>query len=79
MRKKHLGVLDVEVNGGLAGGEVSVERPAVGRDLVPLHGDDGVDLPGRGVVDGPALVVLEHTERHVVSGGKKGRKQMLRI
>ena len=55
----------------LASGEVAVERPAVGRDLVPLHGDDRVDLPGGRVVDRAPLIVLEHAERHVVAGNRK--------
>ncbi len=66
--EKHvLRILDVQVDGGLAGGEVSVQADAVGGNLVPLHGDDGICLPGRRVPHGAALVVLEDRERHVVS------------
>ena len=61
-----LRVLDVHHDGRLAGGVVAVEADAIARELVPLHGDDRVDLAGRVVVDGAPLVVVEYGEAHVV-------------
>lgn len=49
-KMKVLCVLQIHCDGALTGGEVAVELGAVVADLVPLHGDSGVDLSGTHVV-----------------------------
>ena len=57
-----LSVLDIHKDGGDTGGVVTVEVLAVVDELVPGHGQDGIHLSSRGVLDCTLLIVLEHGE-----------------
>lgn len=63
---KILCVLQIHGDSAETGGEVAVELGTVVPDLVPLHGDAGVDLSGTHVVQRTLPVVRQRGVRYVV-------------